>query len=436
MSQHSGKSHKDLGGAAFSGYHRNLVREPDLDLCQTGRNTPGGEYLRRFWHPICYVSELQDRPLRVRALGEDLVAFKTKLGDIGVLFLACCHRNSSLEFGIIEEQGLRCCYHGRLIGVNGRIAEFPGEPAADQMREQISQGAYPTHEFGGIVFIYMGPPDRIPVFPTYDRLTLPGLTLVPGVRLELDCNYIQLKENALDPAHTAVLHVIPQIRGMDHFANEFVTFPEIVWSETAGGLIYLAARRVDENIWVRSAETLGATIHCISSIFESGRAPKSATPPFLTFWTLPVDDSHSVNFFVSHVAENEQLPFEKRRELEIFGQCEDRPYAERQWIPGDHDAMVSQGPINIHGAEFLGSMDRGVVMFRRFIRRGIEAVREGKDPIGFYLEQAEVPPTFANDRVVLETEIAGNPLDPAGLRAFATAVAEDYKASPPMKSLG
>ncbi len=428
-------SRENIGGMPHSGYYREIPDEPDMFLCGVGRGTPGGEYLRRFWHPVAYESELGNVPLRVRALGEDLVVFRDGRGETGVLFLHCCHRNTSLEYGIVEERGLRCCYHGRLMDTDGRILEFPGEPNADRMREKTSQGAYPVHVFGGIVFVYMGPPDRKPVFPLYDRLTLPGVELVPGVRLPLDCNWIQLKENTLDPAHTAVLHVIPQLRGMDHFAGEFESFPEIVWTDTPGGLIYLAARRVDGNVWVRSAETLGATIHCISSIFENGRVAKRATPPFMTFWTLPVDDAHSINFFISHVSPGEPMPFDKRRALEVFGQYEDRPYDERQWIPGDHDAMVSQGPVNVHDAEFLGSMDRGVTMFRRFVRRGIEGVMRGEDPVGFYLDQAAVPPTFANDCVVPEVSIAGDPADGKVLAEHARRIAEAYLARPPMRDL-
>ena len=155
----------------------------------------------------------------------------------------------------------------------------------------------------------------------------------------------------------------------------------------------------------------------------------------MTFWTLPVDDDKSVNFFISFVGENEAMPFEQRRKLELFGQYEDRPYAERQWIPGDHDAQVSQGPINVHALEHLGTQDRGIVMFRRFIRRGIQAVEKGQDPKGFYLRQEDVPPTFANDRVVKASEIGGDPDDPAVLRDFGDRVAEDYKRNPPMRTL-
>ena len=98
---------------------------------------------------------------------------------------------------------------------------MPGEPAAHKLRHEVSQGGYPTHIFGGIVFAYMGPPERVPVFPVLDRFAVPGLKHVPGIRLKLDCNWLQIKENAVDAQHTTILHVIPQMRGMDHFAEEF-----------------------------------------------------------------------------------------------------------------------------------------------------------------------------------------------------------------------
>ena len=311
---------------AYSGYYRKISAEPDYYLCQVGRGTPGGEYHRRFWQPVCYETELGDVPMRVRALGEDLVAFKDLRGRIGVLHLHCCHRNSSLEYGMLTDKGIRCCYHGRVFDIDGAIVEMPGEPAADRLRHEATQGAYPTHTFAGIVFTYMGPPDRIPVFPILDRFRIKGLRLVPGVRFESACNWMQIKENAVDPHHTQILHVIPQMRGMDHFAAEFGNFPELTWAETPAGVIYLAVRRVDDNLWIRSAETFGSNIHQINSIFESGREVKSASLPFMTFWTLPVDDDRSITFFVSHVAETEAIPFEKRRALEIFGQYNDRPY--------------------------------------------------------------------------------------------------------------
>jgi hypothetical protein len=281
----------------------------------------------------------------------------------------------------------------------------------------------------------MGPPEDQPVFPLYDRFALPGVRLVPGERWPLDCTWIQIKENAVDPHHTQILHVIPQLRGMNHFANEFGNFPILTWAETPGGVMYLAVRHVGENVWLRSAEILGANLHTISSIFETGHERKSASLPFMSIWTLPVDDDRSIGFYVSHVTDDEPMPFEKRRYLEGFGQTDDRSYRERQWIPGDYEAQLGQGPINIHALEQLGTQDRGVVLFRRFLRRGIEAVARGETPQGFYRRDADVPPSFANDCVVPTSAVSGDPDDPAALRRFADQMVVEYRKAPPMAEL-
>src|SRR5437899_6739606 len=136
----------------YSGYYRRDVPSPDLELTHTGPGTPGGEYLRRFWQPICFTDELRDLPVRIRVLGEDLVAFRDFRGAVGLLELHCPHRGTSLEFGLVSERGLRCCYHGWLFDVDGTILEMPGEPETSTLKHRLCHGAYPTHEYNGIVF--------------------------------------------------------------------------------------------------------------------------------------------------------------------------------------------------------------------------------------------------------------------------------------------
>src|SRR3954469_8276121 len=199
------ESMKTATDQSYSGYRTEINGSPDVEIVQTGRGTPGGEYLRRFWHPVAYESEIDGSnraPLRVRIMGEDLVVFRDRSGAVGVLHLHCSHRGTSLEFGRVEAHGIRCCYHGRVFDVDGTILEMPGEPAAERLRLEANQGAYPTHVFGGIVFVYMGPPERVPAFPLLARFQVPGVTHVPGERLVLDCNWLQVKENAVDPHHT------------------------------------------------------------------------------------------------------------------------------------------------------------------------------------------------------------------------------------------
>jgi hypothetical protein len=218
---------------------------------------------------------------------------------------------------------------------------------------------------------------------------------------------------------------------MDHFAKEFGEFPEFVFARNPVGMMYLAARKVGENVWVRSTDFVFPNIHSISSIFEGGRKPKQCNPPFRTIWTTPVDDENSINFTISHMTDDEAILPEKRRYLELFGQTAERPYRDRQIIPGDYDAMVSEGPIEVHELEQLCSHDKGVVMFRRILREAIEAVERGEDP-------APLPqpiPTFCNDRVVPASKLKGDASDRQVLRSFAQQIAEEYVARPPLADL-
>ena len=430
--------------ASFKGYYRNLTATPDQYLQQVERGTPGGDFHRRFWQPVAYVRELGKVPLRVRALGEDLVVFKNLKGEVGCLHLHCCHRNSSLEFGILTDDGIRCCYHGREYALNGTCIAMPGDPNAERIMKQVNQGGYPTHIFNEIVFIYMGPPEDVPVFPVFDRFGLPGVRDLPGYRLTVDCNWLQIKENAMDAHHTAVLHVIPHMRGSTdpfHFAGEFGVPPVITWVEAPHGCIYFGARTVADMLWVRSAEIMYPNLHIINAVTESGRNQKYSSAPFLSMWTLPIDSEHSVQFVTTHYVDAEGeggikgMNYAERQIAEVFGQIHnDRPYEERQWIPGDVDAQESQGAINPHDLETLGTLDRGITMFRKMVRQGIDAVAKGETPAGFYRSQDDVPPTFANDYIVPASEAGIDTDDPNALRAFSVDVVwKKYQERPPMR---
>jgi phenylpropionate dioxygenase-like ring-hydroxylating dioxygenase large terminal subunit len=421
-------SSRQANPLAYSGYRAEIAGGPDAEIVQTGRGTPGGEYLRRFWHPVAYESEIVSAPLRARILGEDLVVFRDKSGAAGVLHLHCNHRGTSLEFGRVEEHGIRCCYHGRVFDVDGTVLEMPGERAAERLSKEYRQGAYPTHLFGGMVFAYMGPMDKIPPFPMYDKWDIPGMKVSPGPRMPFACNWVQVKENAMDPAHTAILHAWE-----GRFADEFGVFPELTWIETPVGMAYLAARHINGKIWVRSTDIMAPNIHSLSSVFETGQTLKQCSPPWITIWTTPVDDHNCVNFALCHIREDDTMPVEARNRamLAAGGQTDERPYAERQKIPGDYDAMVSQGSIARHSLEKLGTLDQGVVMFRRQVRQAIRDVQEGKDPHGLIRESGVIP-TYGSDRIVEASAVTGNPDDPDVLMDFARRVAAEYLQSPPL----
>ncbi|MGH9695492.1 MAG: Rieske 2Fe-2S domain-containing protein, partial [Bryobacteraceae bacterium] len=151
-------------------------------------------------------------------MGEDLVAFRDRRGRLGVLQLHCPHRGTSLEYGIVSEAGIRCCYHGWLFDVDGKILEMPSEPSSSTLKDRLFQGAYPAMECNGIVFAYMGPPEKKPDFPIYDSHVIENYRHEPGLCQFVPCNWLQIRENTMDPVHTSFLHTI--ISGTQ-FTDEF-----------------------------------------------------------------------------------------------------------------------------------------------------------------------------------------------------------------------
>ena len=154
----------------------------------SGRERPCGEYLRRFWQPIAFSDDLKDLPQRIRILGEDLIVFRDLGGRVGLLQLHCSHRGTSLEFGLVADQGIRCCYHGWLYDIDGTILETPGEPRDSKLKDSFVHGAYPTYEYEGLVFAYMGPPRRRAVLSVVRHLRharIPQRTVAPCSALQL-----------------------------------------------------------------------------------------------------------------------------------------------------------------------------------------------------------------------------------------------------------
>jgi len=402
----------------FDGYRRREVPRPDPELTEVGPGTPCGEYLRRFWQPVAFARDLTETPLRVRILGEDLVAFRDRGGRVGVLHLHCAHRGTSLEFGIPLERGLRCCYHGWVYDVDGRCLETPGEPAGSRLKERIWQGAYPTHEFAGLVFAYLGPSDRRPAFPVYDSYDVPGYQLLPAAKFTLPCNWLQVKDNSMDPVHTAFLHALSS--GYQ-FTPAFGAVPELDWKLTDAGMVYLATRRVGDLVWVRVCDFMPPNVHQFTREIEEASEPKPASRPVIIRWAVPNDDTHTTNFELAQVDPAWGLTQEQVGRPG-FGQSDDRPYGERQRFPADFDAQSSQRTVAVHALENLASTDRGVIMLRRILREGIRAVARGRDPYGTKWPEGKAIPTFTQDIVLRVPPAPGAEADRKLLRATGRSV--------------
>ncbi len=379
----------------YSAYYDQVIPEEDVELTHVGPRTPCGEYLRRFWQPVAFSHELKDLPVRIRILCEDLVVFRDLAGQVGLLKLHCQHRGTSLEFGRISERGIRCCYHGWLYDVDGTILETPGEPPESTFRHRLWHGAYPTLEYKGLVFAYLGPPDRRPAFPVYDTFEQLETRPVPGRKHVLPCNWIQIIENNMDSVHLVFLH--SKISG-PQFNSSHGLLPRLKWQETPIGVMVTQTRRVGDNLWSRNSEIMWPNLNQFQPTWQDGKQPMVYQRPMHTIWGVPVDDTHTMNISFMHYDERENRDWERVRES--FGQLPDRPYEERQRVPGDYDALTGQRPIAIHAREHLATTDRGVILFRRLLHHGIQAVERGEDPRGLLREPRGPIPTYCHDVVV------------------------------------
>jgi len=423
-------------------YNREIPRE-DEELTHVGPGTPCGEYLRRFWQPVSYAEDLKDLPLALRIMGEDLVLFRDRSGRTGLLQLHCSHRGTSLEFGIVSERGLRCCYHGWLYDVDGRILETPNEPADITLKDRLCHGAYPVHEYGGLVFAYMGPPEKIPPFPVYDTFELPGFRLergqLRGVKSIKPCNWLQIQDNVVDLVHEAFLHArMTGVQFVDRNGRpmaELTDVGELDFTETPIGMLVTETRRVGQDVWVRTIEHICPNVAQIARtpvlppVYDGGRR-EIAFSPLVTRWRVPIDDTSTLELSFVRVAEGEDNAYIDSPPPVILSNYGGRPYEEQQRWPGDYEAQVGQRPIAIHALEHLASTDRGVIMFRRMVRQGIRAVQRGEDPKGLVREAGRTVATYGNDTVIRVPSETDAEADRALLRETARKVVEQCLKDP------
>jgi phenylpropionate dioxygenase-like ring-hydroxylating dioxygenase large terminal subunit len=356
------------------------IPEPDPELTRVGAGTPCGELMRRFWQPVCLSADLAELAKPVRILGEDLIAFRDGQGRAGLLFFRCSHRGASLEYGRVEERGIRCCYHGWLYDVQGSVLEMPLEPSGNPFLKQIQHPCYPVREFGGLVFAYMGPLENIPEFPLYDVWQKDGGSLKarvgPRVGGPVNCNWLQAEENLMDALHTFWLHTLhsgPQFPSQAYGVNPH----ELRYEETDLGMRFVLTRTLENGKWW---ELIWEMIMPLNVHLVYSDEPKTERVHAVTY-CVPVDDTHQLGASIRWIPEDGLDQVSGREKLSPAGR-QDRSYEYTQRHPDDKEAVESQGPIALHGLEHLVSSDRGVVMFRSMLRKAIAAVRAGGDPKG------------------------------------------------------
>lgn len=395
---------------AFNGYYRSSIATEDAELTHTGPGTPAGEYFRRHWQPVAMTEQVGELPQALEILGEELVLFRDLSGQLGLLHKYCSHRRASLEYGIISEQGIRCCYHGWLYDVDGTILEVPGEPENSPIPKKICHGAYPTHEYNGLVFAWMGPPDDMPEFPIYDTFDQIDNDMVP-YSIDYPCNWLQVAENPMDPFHSVFLHTRVT---RAHFNPAWGAMPVVEWHNMDGntGMYLTNTRRWKDYLWVRTAEVFLPAIAQPPDIYQNAETEKFFPRVGITKWTVPVNDTSCQIIAWRHF--NETLDQDNKGDrskvgrgmVDFVGQTgTERSYEEGQRSPGDYEAQVSQGEITVHADEMLGRTDVGVAGYRRLLRDAIRANLKGEEGPVHPLNADGVIPTMAGDVIIAVPQV-------------------------------
>jgi hypothetical protein len=244
--------------------------------------------------------------------------------------------------------------------------------------------------------------------------------------LTYPCNWLQIFENVMDPAHGVFLHTRISF---EQFSPAWGEMPVTEFRPSPLGMIYVTTRRVGDLAWVRVNDNILPNLAQAGAIWEAGTKEKAFTRMSLTRWTVPIDDTNSLVIGVRHFNEGVNDPAGRHSEaacgketVDFLGQTGERAYNERQRVPGDFDAQVSQRPIAIHALEHLGTTDRGVSMLRGMVRKGIRAVRAGAEPDCVRGALGKVISTYCSDSVVRVSRRTGRN-DETVLRNIGRAVA-------------
>ena len=388
------------------------MRAEDQDrLIHVGPGTPGGEWLRRYWQPALLATEIEvdGAPVRVRLLGEDLIAFRDTQGRVGLVDAYCPHRRAPLFFGRNEECGLRCVYHGWKFDAAGACIDLPSEPASSPMKHNIRITAYPTVERGGIVWAYMGPAIMQPPAPDYEWTRAPETHRAVSKNFQ-DNNYLQSLEGGLDTAHVGFLHN-GNIRDKTYlFAMD--NAPKIECFETPYGYSYTGTRNIGEDsVWVRHYQYIMPVQQMRPNIRSPLPGANHHRPGYDGHIWVPVDDEHTCVYnWTCGYDENSPIDaegfdvFERRfgrgRAAYVPGTFRLKANMDNDYlidralqkttsftgIPGinTQDVAVQEGmgPITDRTQEHLASSDRAIVFLRRLLLDAVAAVERGDTPPG------------------------------------------------------
>jgi phthalate 4,5-dioxygenase len=387
-----------------------LSHEDNELLTRVGRGTPMGTTMRRYWIPALLAWELPEPdcpPVRVRLLGEELVAFRDTLGRIGLLDEYCPHRRASLFFGRNEDCGLRCAYHGWKYDVDGRCVDMMNEPEELSFKHKIHITSYPTVELGGIVWTYLGPPELAPAPPKFAWTQRPASHRHVS-KVVQESNWLQGLEGGVDTSHAPILHrLLTTASRRPGFkpTNPFVRgkAPTLVVDLTDYGFQYAGVRPLDEGtVHIRTYHFV-LPFHQIRPSQSDGGSPRVAGH----IW-VPMDDETTMvyNWECSPSAEPlgeedrlerrlgngpldvDQTTFRARRNRQN-NYLLDRQVQKTESFTGidgvntqDRAIQESMGPIIDRSREHLGPADKAIIQARRLLLAAVKTVGEGGTPRG------------------------------------------------------
>lgn len=391
-----------------------LSKERNERLTRVGPGTPMGKTLRRYWMPVVLSWELPEpdcAPVRVRILGENLVAFRTTDGKVGLLDEYCPHRQASLWLGRNEENGIRCVYHGWKFDTAGQCVEQMNEPR--QFCENIRTVAYPTCEIAGVIWAYMGPKDKQPVPPDFDWARVPDTHRVVS-KVAQECNWLQALEGGIDTSHFTILHrtlkkgarqggVPPDDIGIKGSA------PSLELDVTEYGYRYFGIRSLgDGSVYVRG-------YHFVMP-FTQIRPPGPGKQETHGHYWVPIDDHNCMvwNFFATYGVEPIEDSVERGNTYgihvdekngfkSIFNRSNnwmiDREMQRTETFTGidgintqDRAVQESMGPIVDRTKEHLGPSDKAITATRRLLLEATDAVERDEVPLGLTTNYDDLRP--------------------------------------------
>ncbi len=311
-----------------------LSVEDNEAITRVGPGTPMGTLMREYWIPALESTDVlaDGRPIRVRLLGEDLVAFRDSAGKLGLVAERCAHRGASLFFGRNEEDGLRCVYHGWKYDVTGKCVDMPSEPAESTFKDRIRQTAYVCAERNGVIWAYLGPREEPPPLPDLEAFCVRE-TQRHVVRTLRNCNWLQALEGDVDSSHISYLHAVfnPDIFPYQDFEFRHRDKSPVFEVETTDyGVMYGARRTIDGSYHWRIAQFLLP--------FYTIIPPNDPSRIHLSAW-VPVDDENTRFWAIVWNPIEDMSP----EELEYKGRLKPIPGFELDEYLPDGDGPLERG---------------------------------------------------------------------------------------------